>query len=388
MPVGPDNESTSDRLNTIGLSRKQLDQILIPRQNSGAREDFKRSYSRWPYRNPSVPMSFMFALGSPTVVRVAARNISCGGISVLHSSFVYPGTRCRAILPCTSGNSPHLKVEGVVVRCQHMQGRIHEVGVRFDKPIDAKLVLERQLADGEFAVERVDPAGLVGRIVYADESEVDQRLIQHFLRDTSLRMKVVSTTEQAVAEVCTGCDLFIASVSLEERSSAAAVRHMRDQLPGLPMIVLTPDPPAEARKRLDGIRVNAILRKPITAERLLRAVAEFISLAPDVTAPDKSAAASRASGRDTEQLREQFYRGLQETIDKIERAVAEQDAMGAYLTCVQIKGICTSIGLESLARSAGSTAASLAVSMSVSESADGISALLSSCKHAKDASTA
>lgn len=371
---------SSDRLNTLGLNRRQLDQLLDARHSAGAQNDRKRTYVRWSYRNPSVAMSFLFQQGAPTVVRVAARDISCGGMSVLHSGFVYPSTPCRLILPCTSGESNQLKVSGSVVRCLHMQGRIHEIGVKFDKPIDAKLVLEHQLANEEFAMENVDTDKLTGRLVYAEDSDIDQRLFQHYLRGTQLRLKFAATPEAAVTEVCMGCDMFIADFHLEGGCVDTAIRQIRDRNTDVPIIVLSSDSPAEIRRRLDGAHVNAILQKPITAERLLRAIAEFIVLRSYVTNTG-----SKQLDRETEQLREQFYKGIQDTIDKIERSVTEQDAMGAYMTCLQIKATCASIGLDMLAKTAGAAAASLAGSMSVIESAEVIDALMSSCKLAKNA---
>jgi hypothetical protein len=65
---------------------------------------------------------------------VRPRSLSTGGISVLHGTFVYPGTLCTILLPCLSGR--RVPIEGRVVRCRCVRGRIHDVEIKFDEPID------------------------------------------------------------------------------------------------------------------------------------------------------------------------------------------------------------------------------------------------------------
>lgn len=65
---------------------------------------------------------------------VIPRDVSEGGVSFLHGVFVYSGTTCVTLLR-TRDNETML-VPGKVVRCTHVAGRVHEVGVKFDHPID------------------------------------------------------------------------------------------------------------------------------------------------------------------------------------------------------------------------------------------------------------
>ena len=65
---------------------------------------------------------------------LAPRNISCTGISMLHGKFVYGGTNCVVGLPSLDGQV--VPTRGKVIWCRLITGRVHELGIRFDGPID------------------------------------------------------------------------------------------------------------------------------------------------------------------------------------------------------------------------------------------------------------
>ena len=62
------------------------------------------------------------------------RNISSLGMSLLHGKFVYDGTACVVGLQTLDGQV--VPVRAHVVHCRLITGRIHELGVRFDEPIE------------------------------------------------------------------------------------------------------------------------------------------------------------------------------------------------------------------------------------------------------------
>lgn len=64
---------------------------------------------------------------------VASRNVSQGGACLLHRQMLYPAEKCRVVFPL-SGNR-HLLVRARVVRCRFIQGILHEIGIRFERPI-------------------------------------------------------------------------------------------------------------------------------------------------------------------------------------------------------------------------------------------------------------
>jgi hypothetical protein len=75
---------------------------------------------------------------------VRPRNLSAGGISVLHGGFLYAGTRCTITLRDLDGES--LSAEGEIVRCRCVHGRAHELNVHFDRPIEIAHFIDLQRA--------------------------------------------------------------------------------------------------------------------------------------------------------------------------------------------------------------------------------------------------
>lgn len=72
----------------------------------------------------------------PVVFLVPTRDISATGLSFLHGGFVHVGTRCTVQLITMHGTWN--EVPAVVVRCQYVEGGVHEVAVRFDREIDPR----------------------------------------------------------------------------------------------------------------------------------------------------------------------------------------------------------------------------------------------------------
>lgn len=92
-----------------------------------------------------------------TAYKVRPLNISSTGVGFLHGAFVYPGTVCSLIARDLGGVPRQLT--GHVVRCRLIQGRVHEVGVRFDEPIDLTELVEGATDDLEEPEGPIEPAG-------------------------------------------------------------------------------------------------------------------------------------------------------------------------------------------------------------------------------------
>ncbi|MGQ9650355.1 MAG: PilZ domain-containing protein [Phycisphaerae bacterium] len=72
----------------------------------------------------------------PVTCRVRPRNLSQGGIAFLHEAYLYPETRCTVVL--ISATDQPIEVSGRVVGCRHICGKLHEIAMAFDRPIDAE----------------------------------------------------------------------------------------------------------------------------------------------------------------------------------------------------------------------------------------------------------
>lgn len=80
---------------------------------------------------------------SPGIYLVRSRDISNGGIRILHGGTIKPDTLCCVIIESTTGQST--AVGGTIAWCNPVKGAdtpAYELGIRFYEPIDASCFAE------------------------------------------------------------------------------------------------------------------------------------------------------------------------------------------------------------------------------------------------------
>ncbi len=153
-PVKPAKNRHDERPNTIGIPARQLETLLDHLdQPEDAKDTVRRQFSRWPFRQATINVTITHPGGSSVTLRLACRNLSKGGVGLLHSSFVHPGSLCKIELPNLSGTRD--RVDGVIQRCTHRRGTLHELGVRFRQPIDLTRYVLRDQAARSPSLEKV-----------------------------------------------------------------------------------------------------------------------------------------------------------------------------------------------------------------------------------------
>jgi hypothetical protein len=116
----------------IGHILDKLDKIQT-------QEAFERGSERYQFRRRGVEVDVEHIGGTHARLRVWTRNISAGGISLLHGSFVHPGSRCEITLPLLDGQKQ--EVRGTVRWCRLLAGMVHELGVQFEQEWDMELFI-------------------------------------------------------------------------------------------------------------------------------------------------------------------------------------------------------------------------------------------------------
>lgn len=261
--------------NTLRLSQRELQQLLDQiEMQSNANEAPDREFVRWSYRVEAVQLTIEHSSGNSVTLPVATRNISRGGISVLHSSFVHSGTPVKITLNAPSGQP--LTITGSVMRCTHLTGRIHEIGIKFNRQISTKDLLGLDPLNEAYSLERVDPARLHGSVLLVTASELDRDLMLMHLESTNLIINTADSIETAISRAQKGCELIVADYHLGQHSAVELLQELAKAQCDMPVVVLTSD---KSETTLDEIRdANAagILSKPTTKARLLQALAEFL----------------------------------------------------------------------------------------------------------------
>lgn len=369
------SDDPSGRTNSIGLSGRALDTLLheLDGINEGGANP-KREFVRWPHRLDRVFLKVRQPGGQESVIRVVCRNLSRGGMAILHNAYMHPRSKCAVVLPHLL-NGPTV-IEGTVVRCQHRRGVIHEVGIRFGQSINVRDYVPLDPFADCFSLERVKPSDLRGCLVVVDDSELDQKIVQHFLRETDLRVRAALSPEQGMALVSEGCDIILMDYYLGESTGADFVSRIRGAGDRTPVIMMTCDTSTATRQRVLGAQANGFLSKPLNQDLLLRALGEYLIAEKSNT----HLRTTLTKGDPALRLVSGFVRDLRGFADRLEQAIGGDDAMKCRALCLEIHGSAPALGFGELGTMADKAAATLAASMSIEESRDMLRVLIAACR--------
>ncbi len=348
MSAASGSRTPSDRLsNNLGLSAAELTKLLdrldrdeVQRATPSAR----REYVRWIFRQTSVVLELSPSVGETVTFQVASRNLSCGGIGILHRAYVHPGTPCRILLPHPDrGYTP---VSATTVRCRHCVGVIHEVGLVFDEYLSVREFVSVDPFEDCFSLERVDSDKLEGRVLLATDSSMDRKLLEHYLRQTRLRIRSVESVERAMESSLDECDILLCDSRMENGKGMKLVQYVRECHPDLPVVALVGSTTPEVRSQLVSSGADAFLVKPITQQYLLRGLAEYLVLRRpgDIGHPR-----AHQVGVDREAIPAVFAKELGDYAVRIGAAIEAGDFETCRKLCSEIGGTAPSIGLGKLA---------------------------------------
>ncbi len=138
--------------------------------------------------------TFVYPCGNSAPMILTTRDISNGGMGILHGSFVHPGSSC--LLAIVGKDKAILcKLKGKVVRCTHVRGSVHDIGIKFDEEVRLELFIpalqtsEEQVAQAALLVL----SGQVARQVRNQDPMVEVR------RTVEIMMATVDDLGQACA---------------------------------------------------------------------------------------------------------------------------------------------------------------------------------------------
>lgn len=191
--------SSDDKVQTV-LAQLQIGALL-------SKSD-RREYPRYPYLvGESMELQIE---GGQTRFIVRGRDLSGGGISFLHGTFLYSGQRCIITLRTINGEPVYMR--GHIVDCRCVQDRIHVVAMQFDTRITIeefvhvdRLLAAAAQATAQAAKQPEYPAAYVaelsGRLYELAKKEAPivelQRVLMSLL--TNLHLNVVNNSTQPSA---------------------------------------------------------------------------------------------------------------------------------------------------------------------------------------------
>ena len=107
-------------------------------ERCGAAVASRREHLRGVYAGAGLTILVSNADGSTTSLLTYPRNLSAGGVSFLSGSALPVGTRCTVQFVTASGR--RVQAPGTVRWSTPVIGRIHRVGVAFDRELDEESV--------------------------------------------------------------------------------------------------------------------------------------------------------------------------------------------------------------------------------------------------------
>ncbi len=183
--------------NLLRLGEGEIEKILarMDQDAAEARPKALRRSDRFEFRRARLPVIVRHKGGTEARLLLCARNLSEGGISLIHTGYVHPGTTLHVHLTMLKGEV--VAIPGQVASCRYISGRLHEIGVRFDHPIDAASFCEPQAGIVSPGVGvSASPPKLCGRALCMMDDESERKRVMGWLEETGL---TVTASEEVAA---------------------------------------------------------------------------------------------------------------------------------------------------------------------------------------------
>ncbi len=370
----PEVATPVGRLNSINAEGRSLDALMDALEQRGG--GGQRVFARWPFRIPSMPVRLTHPGGTQTEIRLACRNLSAGGASLLHNGFLYPDTPAALVLPRLNG--PPVVVPGRVVRCRHVAGVIHELGIQFQRSIDLREHLAQDPEEPLYTLESVKPERLAGSLLHLEPDPAEGRILGQAFAQTSVRVRRAATAQACAAAVETEPPHVVVA-SCDPRA-LGVLRGLADQMP-LRAVVLVGerlDASVVRALRSDGppLRVDAFLRRPLDPAVALRTLADFL---PDV---EEEKAARNGGVRLDPAMAPRLRMDLISHAIDLEAAVRLDRPLEAFAACREIGSLAEKLGVQQLSADATALADRLAANPDLSGETQHARDLVALCRDA------
>lgn len=378
-PKGP----TRGRTNTLGLNTNELNAVFDQLDGGGADNNLRRQSARLSFRQESIGVEIVQPGGGQTQMHCACRNLSRTGLGLLHSSYIHVGT--TVVLTLIHHDGSEVRVRGKVMRCRHVTRHVHDVGVRFNEPINIRDFMSLDPLKQTFTCELVNPEHLKGTLLLVAEYKMEQACVQTMLKGTPMEVIVAAGVEQGLECARKGVGIILCDDMFEKGSGVEFVQAARKQGVRCPIILMSAETSEAALDRFRKAEADAFLAKPLDQGRLLRAVAEFMLATGDKAESSGPLHSTLPDTSPMKALADDFVTDLHTLADTIEKLMAAGDATGIRRQCLRIGGPATSLGYEPIAKMAATLVKSLDAAKSLDQCSMPLNTFMSVCRCARKA---
>ncbi|MFQ5423915.1 MAG: response regulator [Phycisphaerae bacterium] len=310
---------TGDKLDQLLDHLDQLDAKLVEKGGGGV-----RSYR---FRKDNVHIEIKNSEGTTSEFLLPARTLSAETMAFLHLGFIHTGTPCRIQL-VTNHNMWH-SVEATVEACRYVAGRLHDVRVRFDQPIDVAMFCRQ-------AISR--------RILLVDDDSLMLRLTTHHLKSMDVEVVTAEDGEAGVEQALNNAfDCVLMDIEMPKLDGIGAIRRLRSSGYNGRVVAITALSGSDQRDRILEAGFDTYIEKPVSKSTLEQLIA---------TLDEEPILSSLAGDADMKELIDAFVSELPKRCRAIEEALAKSDVGDLEKTARNLKGEAGGYGFEPITEAA------------------------------------
>lgn len=267
-------------------------------------------------------------VGDVPAYLVPTRDISNFGITFLHGTFIYPGS--KGILQLIANHGVWKNVVIRVIHSTYIAHGIHNTGARFQSPIEVR----------DFSAQ----SG-VTRIMIVEDNPLIAALTEQHLSELDAEIHVAKTGEAAIESAKSQIfDAILMDMQLPGIDGFETTRKLREQGFVGTIVAATGLTDAGIKGKCIAAGCNSYLPKPLGKEQLAALLASLRS-APILSTLRRDAL--------MKPLISEFITELPQRVWEIESAYANDDMSGLQNICRALKGEAGAFGFEQITEAAG-----------------------------------
>ena len=229
--------------------------------------------------------------------------------------------------------------------------------MRFDKPVDLSQIVTECVrpgaGPGAGAGTSMELPKLSGRVLYVEDQEEDQQLLEFHLKSLGVEMASAVNGLEALQMVeQQEFDAVITDLWLPGMEGGEVIESLRSRGYTRPIVVLTADEDPETKSNAETQGCTGFLAKPYTLDQLAAQMRDVLTPADNEAVPD----GLYSTEWDNEPMRpliRQFLQRLDEHIAQLAQSLEElNDLELIHKLCLDIKGSAGSYGYPKISETA------------------------------------
>lgn len=267
-----------------------------------------------------------------TPLSVILRNLSRWGAAVVHGRYVHPHTKCELTLPSKGGGM--FQIVGRIRHCRHLQGTIHEIGVRFAEPLELTSFVTlspleearylKELAEDATIEESQHVTHLSHKVLIADDFPSNRNLYAYWLGQAGLTVTTVGEARVARVQIQEQVfDLIVMECVLGDEETFDLIRELRASNFTAPIVAMSASESTGLRDEALSSGATVMMHKPFDEDDFIETAYQLIGI--DRAADHSPIYSTLRSDSEMRPLLTQFTRSIPRCIEELRDANVQND---------------------------------------------------------------